>query len=423
MTRRRVLWVSHLVPYPPVAGVLLRAYNLIKAVAARHDLSLVAFVQNPWLDQCFESRAKGLEECGAVLGKFCRDVEFLAIESMDRPAGQMRTAIEGLISPASYMQRWLQGPEAHRAMSRLAARGDFEVAHFDTIALAPYRRHFAGIPATLGHHNVESHMLLRRAENTGNWLKKAYFWQEGVRLRRFEQRVGSQFAQHIVCSDLDGERLRDSGTFSGASTIANGVDCEFFKPSGVPERPQSLIFVGTMNWYPNVDAVLFLLQQLWLPLRARLPALTLDIVGASPPESVRAAARDLPGVKVHGFVKDVRPMVESASLFVCPIRDGGGTKLKILDAFAMQKCVVAHPIACEGIAVSPGHDVEFAVEPTEWVDRIAALLANPGLRAQRGAAARELVVAQYSFDAIGARLADLLDQVAARGEAIPSASR
>jgi glycosyltransferase involved in cell wall biosynthesis len=89
----------------------------------------------------------------------------------------------------------------------------------------------------------------------------------------------------------------------------------------------------------------------------------------------------------------------------------------------MQKCVVAHPIACEGIAVSPGHDVEFAVEPTEWVDRIAALLANPGLRAQRGAAARELVVAQYSFDAIGARLADLLDQVAARGEAIPSASR
>jgi glycosyltransferase involved in cell wall biosynthesis len=307
-------------------------------------------------------------------------------------------------------------------MARIAARGDFELAHFDTIALAPFRRHFARIPATLGHHNVESHMLLRRADNTANPLKKLYFRQEGNRLQRFEQRVGGDFALHIACSDIDGERLRKIGAARHVETIANGVDCEYFRPTGVPPRRRSLIFVGTMNWYPNIDAVLFLLQQLWRPLRARFPDLTFDIVGANPPASVISAAREFEGVTVHGFLKDVRPMVESATLFVCPIRDGGGTKLKILDAFAMNKCVVAHPVACEGIDVTPGIHAEFAIEPGEWIERIATLLDDSELRAQRGAAARLLVEQRYSFDAIGARLAGLFDQVAARG-ATPSVSR
>ena len=107
-----------------------------------------------------------------------------------------------------------------------------------------------------------------------------------------------------------------------------------------------------MNWYPNVDAVMFLLQQVWRRLKSLRPELTLDIAGSNPPRVVVEAARSLADVRVHGFVPDIRSMVEAAALFVCPIRDGGGTKLKILDAFAMQKCVVAHPIACEGIDVT-----------------------------------------------------------------------
>lgn len=422
MTRRKILWVSHLVPYPPVAGVLLRTYNLVRSVAARHDLSLVSFVQDSWLELCFGSREAGLAECRKVLESYCRDVEFLPIESMQRRGGQVRTALEGLVSGSGYVQRWLQGPRAHEAMTRVAARGGFELAHFDTIALAPFRRHFTRVPATLGHHNVESHMLLRRAENAGNPVKKLYFRQEGLRLQRYEQSVGGEFALHIACSDIDGERLRDIGAAGRVETIANGVDCEFFRPAGVAPRPRSLVFVGTMNWYPNVDAVMFLLQHLWRPLRARFPDLVLDIAGANPPASLVAVARGLDGVTVHGFVKDVRPLIESATLFVCPIRDGGGTKLKILDAFAMNKCVVAHPVACEGIDVTPGENVEFCTEPAEWIERIAALLDDPALRAQRGAAARSLVERRYSFDAIGARLAGLFDQLAAGG-ATPSASR
>ena len=115
---------------------------------------------------------------------------------------------------------------------------------------------------------------------------------------------------------------------------------------------------------------MFLLHHVWPRLKALHPELTLDIVGSNPPRTVIELARSLTDVTVHGFVPDIRRIVNSAALFICPIRDGGGTKLKVLDAFAMQKCVVAHPIACEGIEVTSGVNVVFAVEPAEWVSQI-----------------------------------------------------
>jgi len=125
-------------------------------------------------------------------------------------------------------------------------------------------------------------------------------------------------------------------------------------------------------------------------------------------------AKSLAGVRVHGYLPDIRPMIDSAALFVCPIRDGGGTKLKILDALAMRKCVVAHPVACEGINVTPGKDVIFASTPQEFIAEIRALLADPIRREAIGAAGRALVEKEYSFRAIGAQFNTLVEETARR---------
>ena len=193
-----------------------------------------------------------------------------------------------------------------------------------------------------------------------------------------------------------------------AVTIPNGVDCEYFVSSRPRTRPQSLVFVGTMDWYPNVDAMRFFLREVWPALQLRLPSTTLDIAGSNPPESLRRMARTLAGVTVHGYVPDVRPLIDSAALYVCPIRDGGGTKLKILDAFAMKKCVLAHPIACEGISVTPDKNVVLAETADEFVERIIALLSDPDRRQAIGEAARALVESRYSFRAIGAQFRSVL---------------
>ena len=190
--------------------------------------------------------------------------------------------------------------------------------------------------------------------------------------------------------------------------IPNGVDVEYFQPlpRGDAAR-RSLIFVGSLNWYPNIAAVRFLLSQIWPSLKAAVPDLHLDIVGSAPPPSLRELAAAAADVTLHGYVSDVRPLMSAATLYVCPIRDGGGTKLKLLDAFAMRKCVVAHPIACEGIEAIPGQHVVVAESAESFVECIRQLLQQPQAREEIGRAARQLVVERYAFGEIAQRLSDL----------------
>jgi polysaccharide biosynthesis protein PslH len=407
----RILWASHIIPYPPKSGVHLRSYYLLRGIAARHDVDLLAFIQEPWLDVFYPSRQEGLEECARELGKLCRSVRFLPIDNLKRSGGKLRTAAEGLLCPTSYTIRWLQSAQAHAAFAE-AARTPYSLVHFDTIGLAPFRAHFPGTPASLGHHNIESHMLSRRGEKEGNIAKRLYFLLEGARVRRYEARMAGEFDLHITCSELDCARLREVAPSARAVAVPNGVDTEYFQPTQNDSSPRSIIFVGSLNWYPNVDAVQFLLREVWPEAKARHPDLRLDIVGSAPPSSVLSLAADLKDVRVHGFVDDVRPLMNAATLYVCPIRDGGGTKLKLLDAFAMEKCVIAHPVACEGINVSPGVNVQFADSAEAFVDAIDRLLSDAAKRFEMGRAARTLVVERYAFSEIGRQLCDLFESTA-----------
>jgi polysaccharide biosynthesis protein PslH len=337
----------------------------------------------------------------------------LPIESLKRPGGKLRTAVEGLLGPSCYTIRWLQSARAHAAFADAAQRTSYSLVHFDTIGLAPFRAHFPGTPATLGHHNIESHMLTRRGENETAISKRMYFLLEGARVRRYEALIASEFDLHITCSELDSARLREVAPSVHAMAVPNGVDAEYFEPAQSKTSVPSLIFVGSLNWYPNIDAVLFLLREVWPIAKARHPELRFDIVGSAPPQSVQLLAADLKDVSVHGFVDDVRPLMDAAMLYVCPIRDGGGTKLKLLDAFAMEKCVIAHPVACEGIAVTPGVNVQLAESANDFADAIDALLRDQPARLAMGSAARSLVVDKYAFSQIGRQLCDLFEATAA----------
>jgi glycosyltransferase involved in cell wall biosynthesis len=411
-----ILWASHIIPFPPKSGVHLRSYNLLRGLAVGHEIDLLAFIQEPWLDVFYPSRREGLEECARELGKLCRSVRFLPIDSLKRSGGKLRTAVKGLISPTSYTIRWLQSAQAHAAFAKAAQAVSYSLVHFDTIGLAPFRVHFPGTPATLGHHNIESHMLTRRAGNEHNFAKRMYYLQEGARVRRYESRVAGDFDLHITCSELDCARLRAAAPSVHTVAVPNGVDAEYFQPAHSDSIVPSLIFVGSLNWYPNVDAVLFLLREVWPIAKVRHPDLRFDIVGSAPPRSVLDLSARLKDVCVHGFVDDVRPLMDAATLYVCPIRDGGGTKLKLLDAFAMEKCVIAHPVACEGIDVSPGVNVQLAESAETFAEAIDRLISDPAVRLAMGRAARTLVVEQYAFSQIGRQLCSLFESTAKGSE-------
>jgi glycosyltransferase involved in cell wall biosynthesis len=246
-------------------------------------------------------------------------------------------------------------------------------------------------------------MLLRRAE-TGPLLRRLYFRQEGLRLARYERQQCPRFDLNIVCSELDAVRLAESIHLPRVVTIENGVDVDYFQPSDAPADPHKLIFVGTMNWYPNVDAMRFFLSEVWPILTRMEPKMSIDIIGANPPADLLEFARKDPRVKVHGFVDDVRPYLAAAAVYVCPIRDGGGTKLKVLDAFASGVPMVAHPVACEGIAAEDGKHVMFAREAEEFATRIQQLSREEIARRRLSMHARKLVEDRYSVGSIGRRL-------------------
>ncbi len=403
----KILWLSHLVPYPPKGGVLQRSYHLLKELSKSHQVDLLAFNQTSLMKPLVSSIDVGLAEAKLHLSKFCGKVEFFDIISDGTVWSRKWLTLKSLFTNYPYTLNWLLSDEFHQRVETLVKREGYDYVHFDTISLAPFLSACKGVKTSLDHHNVESHMLIRRACKESNPLKRFYFYQEGKRLERYEKYFCPRFDLNFTCSELDTERLQAITPESRIHTIPNGVDIEFFKPSGNPERTNSILFIGTMNWYPNIEAVQFLGEQVWPELKLRLPDIAADIIGANPPEPIKRFSVEDPRFHVHGFVDDIHPLLDSAMCYVCPIKDGGGTKLKILDALAMGKAIVADPIACEGIDVEDGINVLFAETKEEYLECIDRVFSEPELRMKLEKNARILAVEKYSYERIGRQLSSL----------------
>jgi glycosyltransferase involved in cell wall biosynthesis len=181
--------------------------------------------------------------------------------------------------------------------------------------------------------------------------------------------------------------------------IPTGVDPGYFKPLGGREVPERLVFTGSMDWFPNEDAIQFFLDAILPRVRRDVPGVTLSVVGRNPSAPLRAAAARA-GVIVTGTVDDVRPFVDEAALYIVPLRAGGGTRLKIFEALAMGKAVVSTSVGAEGLAVTPGRDIAIADHPDEFARSVIELLRDPARRAALGRAGRLLVQRRYSWEQV-----------------------
>jgi len=414
--RLRILWLSHFVPYPPKGGNLLRSYNLIREAAVHHDIDVLTFVQKKPLQTMFPTAEQGIAEARQHMLGFCKRIEFFDIHSENSRYGNHLLALKSLFTADAYNINWLKSAEFAARAKQLATENLYDVVHFDTISLATHAELFANTPKVLNHHNIESHMLLRRAENETNLLKKLYFFLEGKKLENYEQRKCKLFNSNITCSKLDKERLEQIVGTANVESIPNGVDLEYFTPDEkITPTPDSLIFAGGLGWYPNAAAMHFFADTVWPLLKRRRPNIILNVIGRDPTPHLKSIAAKDACFRIHGFVDDVRTHLNAAAVYVCPIKDGGGTKLKILDALAMQKAIVADEIACEGIDVINGKNVIFAQSPEQYVEAILKILDSPELRNQLGKAGRQLVSDNYSYREIGARLAGIYASIASGG--------
>ena len=306
---------------------------------------------------------------------------------------------------------------AHRSPD-LAARlrtfcrpqNDVDLVHLDTIALAPYAAHCGGVPVVMTHHNIESQLLGRRSTVETGALARPYLRLQARRLAQYERRQATAFALNITVSEQDALTLQSLSPGCRTAVIPNGVDLDYFTPvHGVDQ--QALIYTGGMNMFANRDAVEWFLAEVWPRVKSEAPGTVFNAVGQDPSTALRRIAERDKTVVVPGFVDDVRPWVARSSVYVVPLRVGGGTRLKVLDAMAQGKAIVATRIGAEGICVDHDKHLLLADDPVEFAACVVALLRDPERRARLGRTARERAAELYSWPRLAKQLLDCYEGV------------
>ncbi len=394
-----ILWLSHFVPYPPKGGCFQRSHNLLKEVARGNDVYLVALRNKTSSHPISE-----MEMAKTELEKFCKQVHLIDISSRISGFSLTTLAMKSLFQRKPLSVTMYRFEEMRRCIKKVIGGVRFDVIHYDTISLAEYIQDVGGVYNVLNHHGVESFMMRRRVEHEPNPLKKLFYLVESRKLRQYEEENCVKFDLNIAVSVLDKSMLEEIAPSARFEIVENGVDIRYFYPGIDYFGKDRLIFAGRLDQYSNRDAILHFCTRVWPLVRDAIPEMHLTIIGSNPPPRLTDIANNDRRIELLGYVDDVRPYFARAMAVVCPIRDGGGTRVKILDAMAMGMPIISTTIGCEGIDVAPGADLLIADTPDEFLKKIWELYENDTLRAALGTRARKRAEEIYSWDIIGEKL-------------------
>lgn len=401
----KILFLSQIVPYPPKGGVLQRGYNLIREIHKYNKIYLMAFVHPEVLnnDVLIADSRRELE-------KFCERIEYFTLWPKKSKYHKYAGFLLSLFSPRPFSALAHRSSLFSKNFLEIVKTQKIDVVHVDTIGLAQFIDNAIHVSRVLTHHNIESILMKRRAEVEANPLLKLYLSQQAKKLETYELQESPKFDVNIMVSDIDTEELKRRVPDIKTAVIPNGVDTEYFHVQET-ERLQCLIYAGSMNMFANKDAVMYFLKEIWPLIKAKRPDIEFFAIGQNPPQDLLEISQNDPAVHVTGYVDDVRPYIAKASVYVVPLRVGGGTRLKILDAMAMGKAIVSTSIGCEGINVRKDEHILIADDPAEFANMVLALLKNPDRADKLGVAARRLVETRYSWKIIGKSLQEVYEGI------------
>lgn len=398
---RSLLFLTPQLPYPPRQGTAIRNWGLISHLSKRHAVSLLSFVEE----------GQGSEP--EALRTTCQRVVTVPVPHRSK-ADRVRSLLHGEADLAAR----LRSAGFERALTELLSNSAFDVIHIEGLEMARYLSAVrAAAPKAriiYDAHNAE-HVLQRRAfrSDLGQWRRwpvALYSWQQVPRLARFEAEV-CRAADGVVCvSQEDASALRRLVPGLGPVIVPNGIDLADYAGAGL--RPaemgaaDSLVFTGKMDYRPNVDAALWFADEILPRIRAGRPNARFLIVGQKPAPSL-TRRHGQGGVIVTGAVEDARPYISHAGVYVAPLRMGGGTRFKLLEAMALARPVVSTTLGAEGFEVQSGRELLLADSAAGFAEAVLALLADPARAADLGQAGRAFVQAGYDWTQLIPRLEPL----------------
>lgn len=393
-----ILIVTTRLPYPMISGAKIRAFHILKALAERHRVTLISF---------YGSRDE--EKHFGVYDSLGVKLVPLLNPAIDRQVG-----LKDLFHSLSSGLPLTVSKYRHEMMTKAIAENitSADVLHCEHMHMAQYLFDIHGKPKVLDAHNVETQIAERYCNCEANPLKKLILALNCRAMRSFEKKVCAD-SDLILSVSVEDQQSLASGFGAGCvRLLENGVDVDYFAPvkQNIQDQPKKLVFVGAMDWLPNSDGIKYFVKEIYPIIKNDFPQIKLDVVGKDPPEDVRQLS-DIPGIRVTGTVDDVRPYVHDSHLYIVPLRFGGGSRLKILEAFSMGKPVVSTRLGCEGIECENERDLLVADNPVDFAASVVRLLRDEDMGNRLTGSARKLAVDTYSWNVICNKLLGYYDEL------------
>ncbi len=399
-SRPRILWMTAYLPHRGRHAGAGRMFELLRRLSPKYRITLLSFLETD------------------------DEREFLpGVEALCEKVLAMRRTLPPRWQPFPYEPfDEFDTPQMREAMADCMADGDYRLIQLEYTQMACYADKAYGIPTLLTKHEVDFAACARRARTESNpWVKMRWFYNYLQVLDR-EIRLLRRVDCVVCMTQPDAGELRKFCTAVPVHVINTGVDLEYFRPPDRPATEPRLVFVGAFQHQPNVDAMVYFCRETLPLIKSRVPEAELWIVGSKPAPSILSLA-EIPGIRVAGFVPDIRPYMSSSSVYVVPLRLGVGIRGKILEAWGMGMAVVATSVACAGLDCENGKNLLIADSPEIFASHVSALLEDPARRRQLGEEGRRTAERLYGWDASAARLDSLYLRYmgAARAPDIPGA--
>lgn len=392
----RILWVKVGGLWPPNSGGRLRSYNLLRQLSREHEVAVVTTRDPRVSGGVLQS---GLPDCLEVV-----EIPFRLIKHGD-------PRFVGLL-----LQSWLawtpvdvlrfRVPQLAAVVDNRLRTGEFDLCVADFLSAVPNVPLSGPVPIVLFQHNVEHVIWKRLAGASGMRPRRLALELEWRRLRWFEARACASSAFTLSVSESDRDALISISPGASVASVPTGVDVDYFRPRPDVKERREIVFLGSMDWYPNEDGMRWFIDEVLPSIRRQCPDVVVTVVGRNPsPGFVRMA--DSQGVEVTGTVGDVRGYLARGALCVVPLRLGGGTRLKIFEQLAMGKATVTTTIGAEGLPVRDSHDVVVADGAADFAAAVVALLEDPEKRRRLGQAGRQLVLRSFSWEHVAMEFSQL----------------
>ncbi len=390
----KILFLANRIPYPPYRGDKLKIYNLAKRLCHKHELHLVTFIQDKKeLEYRFE------------LTKIFKTINFVYLPKWLSALN----CIRGLVNGNPFQVNYFNSPAMRRLLNDVVRSHQFDAVHVQHLRMAQYMAEHKDLPRILDLPDAFS-LYWERRQTVKKGFARAFFEKvESKRVLKYESII-NEYDMSLACSTEDINYLKQKHHSDNINLLPNGVDIDMFTAGGHDySNSTTLLFTGNMDYAPNIDAVIYFSKEILPQIRAKFPDVHFVIAGQHPVKKVQDLANDF--ITVTGFVKDLAPVYNSASIVVAPLRFGAGTQNKVLEAMAMGVPVVCSNIGFNGLGIESGQGAIMQTAPEKFAESVIQLLSSAQLRQQVGEAGVNVIHSRFGWNAIATQLEGYFIQI------------